>query len=530
MKKLRLIALFLALIFVLSACGKNSGGQQSNADPGSQPGTDSGGPAGDGGITITAGIAKLPTSFNLIEYGTSIQMQLVFEGLFRVNPSTGDVEPMLADSWDYIDDLTLKIKLRDDVYFACGEKLTADTVLHSLSSYTDPSKNSTQAMYYFVYDFENSYAEDDLTLILKTHAPYGPGIANLARNPDIFCKSCYDGFSDADLWDHACGTGPYSVVENVSGSHSTLSLRGDYWNKAKTPAVDTFTIRGYSEVSTMFIDFENGALDVVFTLDDSSYQRLLAGGVQGATVKAPSLYDLYYITLPEYVEAFNDVRVREAFTIAVDWAIVGDIALGSLAELPTSNVSSTAAPFYVNQGAYKYDPDRARQLLADAGYPDGGVVLNCLVSTLPTEMRVFESMQGYLSEVGIDMRFEAFESSSVMPRIAGGETDLFILGPMAGTPVTDPALTMTHAHAGAFLRPCVISDPVYNGYWDTGSNSIDQATRIEAYKNAQEWLHNNYRHIPIIEPKTAFAFHNSVIADLDVNNTFNPSLIWLKLA
>lgn len=536
MKKARLIAILLALVIVVSACSKGSDGDAApgasapaaaNTDSASSPAPGSGGDAGNK-VTITMGINFQFANMDLQEGGHATALNLLYEGLFQANPYTGEVEMLLVKNWEYLDDLTLKLELREDVYFQCGRQLTAEDVLYSLSDMAA----STFGQYYSAYDFDNSYAEGDFTVILKTFEPFGPGVANLARAGDIHCSVHYPTFSSADIWDHHCGTGPYTLVENVSGSHTTLTLREDYWNKAAMPEVDTFVLRSYSEVSTMFIDFENGALDMVFSLDDSSYRRLLAGEVPGATVKAPSIFNMYVLTLPEYVELFDDVRVREAFTIAIDWAIVGEIGMGALATLPTSNLPASMYPYYQYQGAYEFNPARARQLIADAGYSDGEIVFNVVATTDSAEMRMYEAMQAYLDDVGISLSFEAFDPSTAMPRIASGDTDMWLMVPRGSTPIAEPTLTLSdgHAHANAFLAPTRITDPEYNAYWDLGRFSLDVNERIEAYGKVQEWLHNNYRHIPILEVVNPFAYYDSVVADFNSYVVYGPNLCWVRLA
>lgn len=536
MKKVKILSLLLAIAMTMSlaACGGTS-------NEGTTPAADSATSAGDGGssnagsdepVTITVGVNKVPTSFDILENGTGMAQKLVYESLFRYNPDTEEIEPWLAESYEWANDegKTMRIKLRDNVYFSNGEKLTAEDVLYSYSRIADPQNASMQASYYMMYDYDNSYAEDELTVILTTYEPYGPGIANLARIPEIICKSYYENATPEQLWDHTCGTGPYMVVENISGSHTTLALRDDYWNLDAIDGVDTFIIRGYSEVSTMFIDFENGALDLVVNLDDSSYQRLLNGEVQGVTVGAVSEMELYYITLPEYVEVFDDIRIREAFTLAINWTVVGEIAMGSLAVPATSNLSSAAVPYYQNQGAYEHNPERAKELIAEAGYADGEIVLNCLGTNTASDIRINETIQAYLAEVGIVMNFESYESSAVMPRIAGGETDFFILTGVAGTEVPEPALLMQNCHAGSMLAPCKVTDEEYNSYWNQGLYSTDETTRIDAYTKCQEWLHNNYRHIPIMEYKAAYAYYDSKIASFTITTGFNADLTRVKLA
>ena len=227
----------------------------------------------------------------------------------------------------------------------------------------------------------------------------------MAKYPDIVCKSYYEKLDSGKLWDHTCGTGPYVVNENVSGSHYTLSLREDYWNTEYIPEVQMFQLVYYGEMSTMLIDFENGDLDAIIGLDESTTNRLVNGEIEGAVVETKATYNIDYLVLPEYVSYFQDIRVRQAIAIGVDWGVVTKNAYGSLGQQATSVLPTSMSNYYKSEGAYKYDPEAAKALLEDVGYSAGEIVLNALASTNPEHVRIYETLQYYLNEIGITLNF-----------------------------------------------------------------------------------------------------------------------------
>jgi len=357
MKKFSILALFLSLLLLLSACGGGTaqpaatgGGsttQPATGGTGAQPTTSGGDASPSGGKTITVGTTDA-FSMDMLSQGTSESMQLVFEGLFQPNPDTGEIEPMLAESYNIVDPCTTTIKLNDNAKFSDGSKVTAADVLYSYERFVDPANNSPQAPKYGIFDFDKCTIQDDDNLTLVTKDPQPSIIAYIAHNPDIVSKAWYEKATPDQLYDQACGSGPYTITGNVSGASTTLQLRSDYWNKDKTPEAQTIIIKYYSDISTMLIDFEKGALDIILNLDSSSYTRLQGGEFKDAVVNTVPELENWYMVLPNYVEAFQDVRVRQAFTEAIDWAAVVKIAMGSLATVPTSNLSESAVPYYKN--------------------------------------------------------------------------------------------------------------------------------------------------------------------------------------
>ena len=488
MKKAISLILACVMLLALCACG---GGSKTEANDG----------------TVTVGMTRGVETLDLSVTGSSPALASIYESLFMYNPDSGEFEPWLAESYEFISDTQIRIKLHEGVLFSNGEELTAEDVIYSYQYLADPENGFMQAFYYQIFDFANCYAEDDYTVVLTTNGVVGPLLSYLGRIGDITCSGYFESVSAEERWTTTCGTGPYVATENISGDHTTLELREDYWKQDAMPDAKTIIVRSYSEVLTMYTDFINGTLDVVLGLNDSTISTVEAE-LEGATACKVSELQLCYLTLPSYVEEFQDVRVRQAITEAIDWADVIDNAVGSLGVPATSIFSSAAAPYYEAQTPYPYDPEHAKALLAEAGYPDG-FTLNVTATNSAMSVAAYETIQFYLAEVGIDLQYETLESGSAMPLIATGQTDMFLLE-TSNPPVAEPALLIEHANDDTMLAPCKIEDAEYNAIWDAAFNTTDAAAREEAYKEAQIWLWNNYWHIPVMEYISAYAYNDRV--------------------
>jgi len=517
MKKTRILALILSAMLI-AGCSACSSSTARTSDP-SEPVTE-----------IRVGWLSSPDSMDPANSNNSIGLNLCYDSLFNYNSETGEVEPNLVDTYEYLDDTTLQLTLKKGVTFSNGDELKASDVLYSLRRVVDPETGSSFANYYSQYDLDNSYTVDDYTLVIKYTAPYGPGIGAMTAFQDIVSESFYESKSAADLWDETCGTGAYTCVENVSGSHTTYQLRDNYWDTDHTPAVKTIVVTTYSEVSTMLADFQNGDLDVMVGLDDSTITQLENGEISDAAYKILTDYEQSYLMLPEYVSAFDDIRVRQAIATGVDWASVADVSVGKTGIVSTSVLASTMTPYYKNEGAYEYDPDGARTLLQEAGYSDGDIVLSVLAGNSPSEQRFYEALQGYLADIGITMSFECSDTNTIISRQASGETDLFLMGGKGSVPYPEPYLALQKATPDCPLKPCAISDPEWTELFNNGLNTIDSEKRIEYYNQMQDWMKENCRWIPVYQQAGALCWNTKVIADIDTDTTTRLNLNNVTLA
>lgn len=174
--KMRIASVLLAaMLLLLCACGGNGEAQPAEAsDTAAEPAASE---PQDKSLDI--GVVTDITAFGPGGNRTErYQCKMVFESLLQFDPDSGEYQPMLAKSYEYLDDLTLKFTLRDDVYFTNGHHMTAEDVFYSLK---EVWATGTMASYFDCNDWENSYVEDDYTLVLKYTKEYGPSVS-------LFCQ------------------------------------------------------------------------------------------------------------------------------------------------------------------------------------------------------------------------------------------------------------------------------------------------------------------------------------------------------
>lgn len=454
-----------------------------------------------------------------------IGRRLVYECLFIQDPATGEIQGQLAESWEFVDDCTLKVTLKDGVYFSNGEKLTAEDVLFTLERYV--TSNSQSSSYFTVYDFESSYCEDELTFYLITFEPYGPGLSNLL-NREILCKSWVEGITDEEIWwNDPVGTGPYAVQENISGSHTAYVLREDYWDTENIPEPETITVRSYAEPLTMCIDFENGDLDACFELDETDVARLQESTPDNVELVIAPTYDTYMLCLPEYIEEFDDIRVRQAIAYALDLEIISEVGMGTLA-MPATSIIPNGVNYHKDIGNYPYDPEKAKELLAEAGYGAGDLSFEIVLVTNAMNQRICENIQFYLAEVGIEMIISSYDLPTAIGYFMRSETDMLLKETTEGAPDLEPNRildTMLETSTNAAVR---ITDPEFVSYLNGGLNTVDTAERAEFYAKAQQWQYDNCRAIPLCDKGAAYAYHTDVLDNFQTISVDHPNLRFAK--
>ena len=180
-----------------------------------------------------------------------------------------NIGPGLAESWEFTDDTTLVLKLREDVKFHNGDPLTSADVIYSLERALENPKVSS---FIDCIDIENSSAVDEYTVELKTFYPFVPLLSNLAL-PSI-CIVSKNAAEEAggDIGTVPCGTGPFKLTEWVHGDRLEFERNGDYWGSK--PAFSKMTFRVIPENANRAIELETGGVDIALSLAPNDGTRL----------------------------------------------------------------------------------------------------------------------------------------------------------------------------------------------------------------------------------------------------------------
>ncbi|MEA4934641.1 MAG: ABC transporter substrate-binding protein, partial [Lawsonibacter sp.] len=254
-KTVRLAAFMLAMVLMLTACGTSGGN-------GSASGSTTGASSADATSANTLRVVLNSEPSNLDPHNnTRLTAWAVQEEIFDklvTKDENGNIQPDLASSWKQIDDLTWQFKLRDDVTFHDGSKLTSADVVFSFQRACSASGSQT---FFFQFDPDNIKAVDDYTVNVATKQPFAAVLNYLASaRGAILCKSAVESMGDEAYGRAPVGSGPYKVDNWTTGNSIVLTRNDNYWGDK--PACSKIEFRFITEATNRAIELETGGADI----------------------------------------------------------------------------------------------------------------------------------------------------------------------------------------------------------------------------------------------------------------------------
>lgn len=334
----------------------------------------------------------------------------VMDGLFTTGPGT-EVVPVLVESWEQPDDLTWDFRLRQGVQFHNGEPLTAEAVKVSYDRSVNPDLNARRT---WAADVNITEVEvvDDHTVRFHTSDPTPHMLARLANDHFIYPPKYIAENDPSVVARHPIGTGAYVFQEWVPGERITLTANPDYWGDPK-PSIETATWRFIPEDTSRLASLKAGEVDLMRSLlptsieDVNAQENLEAVSVEGTR--------RVYIGLNTKLSPTDDVRVRQALNYGTDVETICEVILGG----STTRMVNWAEPAFRNPEVtgYSYDPERARQLLAEAGYPEGLQLTWDLATTGTVGIAEFpQAIAISLREIGVEVELNVLEPNILSDR------------------------------------------------------------------------------------------------------------------
>ena len=361
---------------------------------------------------ITIAFGAEPTQVDPTRSSAGVDLyytDLFYEGMLTVNPDLDRVN-WLAESWQVLerDGLpVIEIVLRDGVRFHNGEQVTAEDVAFSFKRYTDPESRTAGRLRYV----ERVVVLGDRRLEMILTSPDG-SLEALNLVLTAIPKRYFEEVGDAGVQAHPVGSGPWRFVSRKPRDELVVERFEDYWNPgaAPSPDIDRLTIKIIPEDTTRVAAFKTGAVDWIDAVPPAQIAEFEAmEGVRVVSLPAPN--NLFIaLNAIDPASPFRFEKVRRAAAHAVDFdAIVKYILYGQ--GIRTAQLAPGSLGYDPALKPWPYDPDRSRQLLAEAGFP-AGVSVNCYNLTTPREpyiKEMGETVFAYLTEAGIRCRIVQLE-------------------------------------------------------------------------------------------------------------------------
>ena len=439
---------------------------------------------GQEAVGFDPAVVTASSSFDLIA--------VAYERLVEFDEA-GDPQPVLAESWETPDDLTYVFTLRQNVTFHNGKTMTADDVKHTFDRIKAEATASPWASQFAPVD--EIEATDDKTVTFRLNAPYGPFLATLSA----LYASIVPNDDTIDLQSEMVGTGAFTLDTWEQDTETVMVAHAGYWNPDQ-PKVETLTWRILPEESARLAAVRTGEIHITSIADPLTVQS--ASESEGVTVLEQETTDYYLLGFNTAEPPFDDVKVRQALSLAIDRQAIVDAVFfgrGQVSGPLVPTLGEWAQP--VEQlPNYTVDRDKAQSLLEEAGQSD--LSFTIVVGSLYQEfVNIALVIQDQLAEIGVTAELEQVEWGTFIDRWVARDFQSFVSYNGSGN---DPDRA---------LYPAFISDGSVNAFQfsneevdrllESGRTTTDPEARTTIYQNLEVALAEA---APVIFISTRVAF------------------------
>jgi len=332
----------------------------------------------------------------------------------------GKLEPRLAESWKAEDPKTYVFKLRRGVRFHDGSPVTAEDVKFTLERILDPKTKSNMAAD-FVPVVASVDAPDPLTVRISLKVPLVPFI-NQMPSVYVISKRAFESAGEREFGRKPICAGPYKLSEWLPNERIVLDAFDGYFRGA--PKIRRLIFRPIPDPSARVAALRAGEADLVEGVPPD--QIALVERANNLQIIATQSGAIQFLLMNAFEDPFKNKRVRWAMNYAVDWDTVIKGVFGGYARKAPSPI----LPFvfgYKPVVRYFYDPERAKRLLAEAGYPDGfTVVMETPSGRWSRDREMAQAIAGYLQQVGVKVEMRTFEWGEFLRRYRSKEPRLLV--------------------------------------------------------------------------------------------------------
>ena len=452
--------------------------------------------------TLRVGIVTLPADrgypWNTTGVPNIFTHRAMFDGLTYVT-AEGKVEPFLATSWQQVDPLTWRFKLRDGVKFQNGVPFTADAVVFAVTHLTRPG-GEIDLTARELSGLKSAEAEDAHSVLIHTKRPEPllPAALELLAmvEPGQFQRLGREGFSAQPI-----GTGPFTLVRWNPAGADFVAFK-DSW---RAPKVDALELIEMPEIAARVQGVLAGRVDVAVSLGYEEVKAIqAAGGGMNATLDSGVLGVVFVLTKIPKDHPLQDRRVRQALNYAVDKDSYIKALYGGFSRAASQPAVASSFGFNADVKPYPYDPDRARAMLKEAGYANGfAFTADVPVGGGASLAEAYQLVASDLAKVGVAMTIRAISVPQLNRGVLQGEWTNEAFGTNYGAQRTTDALRAMRLHSCLHPNPWYCNQQIQpaiaaaqnEGDLDTRRRLTEQIMATYHEEAPAIWMHE----IPIFE-------------------------------
>lgn len=503
MQKSKFAVLFMSLTLLLAGCSgggaEESEGSESNASN----------PVTDRGNEIVIGVTAEPQNWDPIDtflLDWSTVATSVYEGLVDRSLDL-ELQPGLAESWEYLDDKTLQFKLREGVQFHNGEPFNAEAVKFTFDRLLGP-EGQKGPQYSNYTSIESVEVVDEFTVNMKLKSPDPVLLTKLAGYGAVIVPPKYVQENDDDHFNNnPVGTGPFKMTEYKRDQSIVLEKNEEYW-KEGLPKLDKVSFKVIPEASTRLAELQTGKIDIMKrvevaqadTIKDTGFLKLMEVGT-------PTVYSLRFDTAKKPVD---DVRVRQAINYAIDKTAIIDEILGGYG-MPISTFQSELS-FGDNPDLepYPYDPEKAKELLKEAGVAEGTALEVFIPGDDGNFKEITQAVAFYLEEVGLKTNINSVDGTTLISDLipSGDAGHMYRQGWGGWTLDFDNTAYLMY-HEGEQWNPS-FKDAKVEELLQAQRNTVDQDEREAIFKELTEVLYELAPEVNLFQAVDLYAVNERV--------------------
>jgi len=412
--------------------------------------------------------------------------------------------PGLAVSWEALDDNTWQFKLREGVKFHNGEPFNAQAVKFTIDRVLDPEAKAPTISY--IRTIEQVVVIDDYTVNIVTAKPDPLIPTRMSRYPTYIVPPGYiDEVGVDEFARKPIGTGPYKFSEWVRDDHITLVANEQYWRDA--PVIKKVTWRPIPESASRVAALLAGEVDIIESLPVDQI-KLLDKNPQTRVDQVKNGGLIVYLGIKMDQKPLDDKRVRQALLYAIDRKTIVEKVLLNYG----SAVGSQIGPYdfgYLNMEPYPYDPEKAKSILAEAGYKDGFEIDMQATRRYLKGAEIGQAIVSQLAKIGVKVKLEIPEWTVYIQKVpAGKQAPLYMLA--WGSTQTLDADASVYAIYKSGQPYSTVNIPQIDQLLDQTRSTVDAGEREKLFHEIQKVAYEMVPCLPLYQQDSIFGMQKNI--------------------